>query len=118
MHVCDLTGCLQSMRVERAELEAFRHHDECAFYTDRNASLRLETLVENIEMICRARTDQQLKSIQSTLAEASAAALKKQLMPKLVHLRQSLPPLRGCVRLPAESKRLEWWNRTDNLCTH
>ena len=91
MPVRDLTGCLQSMRVERAELEAFKHQDECAFYTDRSASLRLETLEENIEMICRARTDQQLKSIQTTLAGASAAAPKKQMMPKLVHLRQSFP---------------------------
>ena len=42
-------------------------------------------------MICRAREDQQLRSIQTALARASAAAPKKQLMPKLVHLRQSFP---------------------------
>ena len=86
----DLESCLQSMRVARAELEAFKQRDECAFYTDRNASLRLEALEEDIEMICCARTDQRLKSIHS-MATASATAPKKQMMPKLVHLRQSFP---------------------------
>ncbi len=66
----DLTDYLQSMRVERAQLEAFKHQDEYAFYTDRSASLRLETLQETIEMICRAREYQQLRSIQTALALA------------------------------------------------
>ncbi len=55
MSPLDLDSCLQSMRVERAELEAFKQQDECAFYSDSHALLRLEALEEDIDMICCAQ---------------------------------------------------------------
>ena len=51
MCALDLDSYLQSMRVERAELEAFKLHDECAFYTDSHAFLRLEALEVDIDIV-------------------------------------------------------------------
>ncbi len=47
--------------------------------------------MEQIDTISRARADQRLKDIQSALATASAGP-KKQMVARLVHLRQSFPP--------------------------
>ena len=102
----NLASCLQSMRVERAELEAFKEQDEYAFYADSHASLRLEALGEDIDMICRARADQKLKDIQSALAGAPTAGNKKQMTPKLVHLRQSFPNGTSCEKAHEIANRI------------
>ncbi len=85
----DLKSCLHSMTQEMSELVAFREKDEVEFYSDWRSVIRLERLAANIDMIFSARTDQRLKDIQSTLAQKPEQ--KKQMYPKLVHLRQSFP---------------------------
>ena len=91
MSALDVQSLLQSLREKFAELLDHRQRDEYAFYSDTRALLRLEAVMEQIDTISRARADQRVKDIQGALATASATAPKKQMFPRLVHLRQSFP---------------------------
>ena len=74
---------LQSSLEERVELVDYMQRDEHAFCDDTHAILLRDAVMEQIETISRARADQRLKEIQT--------APKKQMLPRLVHLRQSFP---------------------------
>ncbi len=87
MSALDVKNSLQS---SREELVDYRQRDDHAFHNDTHALLRLDAVMEQIETICRARADQRMKDIESALATPSSAP-KKQMPPRLVHLRQSLP---------------------------
>ena len=91
MSALDVQTLLSSLREEFAELLDYRQRDEHAFYSDTRAICRLDAVMEQIETISRARADQRVKDIQTALATASPAP-KKQMLARLVQLRQSFPP--------------------------
>ena len=90
MSALDVQSLLSSLREEFAELLDNRQRDEHAFYSDARAICRLDAVMEQIEIISRARADQRVKDIQSALATASSAP-RKQMFARLVSLRQSFP---------------------------
>ena len=72
----DVQSLLGSLREEFAELLDYKERNEYAFYSDTRAICRLDTVMEQIETISRARADQRVKDIQSALATASAGPKK------------------------------------------
>jgi len=90
MSALDVQSLLSSLREEFAELLDNRQRDEHAFYSDARAICRLDAVMEQIEIISRARADQRVKDIQSALATASSAP-RKQMFARLVSLKQSFP---------------------------
>ncbi len=90
MTALDVQSLLSSALEERVELLEYKERDEYAFYNDTHAICRLDIVMEQIESISQARADQRVKDIQSALATASSAP-KKQMLPRLVHLRSSFP---------------------------
>ncbi len=90
MSALDVQSLFSSTLEEFVELIDYKQRDEHAFYNDTRATCRLDDVMEQIEIISRARADQRVKDIQSAIATASSAP-KKQMSARLVHLRQSFP---------------------------
>ena len=72
--------------------------------------VRLERLAADIDMIFTARTDQQLKDIQSTLAQKPEQTKQMFLQSLFISDKAFLraPALKRPMQLPRESERLEW----------
>ncbi len=81
---------LQSLREEPAELLNYKQRDQSAFYSDFHALLHPDTVLEQIDTTSGALAGQRLKEHWQQL-QLLAPRQAKQMVPRLVHLKQSFP---------------------------